>query len=250
MPEMIINGLAIKFSYGETVLQTARAGGIEIPALCYHPGLGHHGSCRLCLVETLAGGRPGLAASCALPASEKLVVQTDTERVALARRITLGLMLARCPDAKPLQELAVKYGLIKFPPRPGVSGCILCGRCVRACRAVGGHVIGFFHRGRNRRVGVPFDRPPADCLGCRACEQVCPVNIIKVVEDRGRITILPWQAEIALAYCPKCGAVVGPRDQAEPLKKFSPTGPLTGLCPACRRRYQASLAGSPGPPAL
>lgn len=242
MPEMIINGLAVKFRNGETVLQAARAGGIDIPSLCWHPGLGHYGSCRLCLVETLAGGGPGLTASCSLPASESLVVRTDTERAAQARRMVLGLMLARCPDAKPLLELAGKYGLMEFTPRPDPSGCILCGLCVRACRSVGRHVISFSHRGRNRRAGVPFDQPPAGCLGCRACEQVCPVNAIRVVEDRGRITILPWQAEITLDYCPKCGAAVDPREQADSLKKFSPAGPLGGLCPACRRRFMASMA--------
>ncbi|MFZ5634049.1 MAG: 2Fe-2S iron-sulfur cluster-binding protein [Bacillota bacterium] len=239
---MTIDGLAVKFNEGETVLQAARSGGIEIPSLCHHPGLEPYGACRLCLVETLAGGKPGLAASCALPAAENLVVRTDSERVIQARRMALGLLLARCPDAKPLQELAGKYGLIKFTPRPDASGCVLCGRCVRACRAVGRHVIGFSHRGRSRRVGVPFDRPPADCVGCRACEQVCPVNAIRVSEDRGRVTILPWQAEIEMAYCPECGAATGSREQARALKEFTLSAPPAGLCPACRRRFTASFA--------
>ncbi|MCL6610329.1 MAG: (2Fe-2S)-binding protein [Peptococcaceae bacterium] len=244
MPEMIINGLAVNFRSGETVLQAALAGGIHIPALCHHPGLGHFGSCRLCLVEILAGGRPGLAASCSLPASEDLVVETGTERVVRARRVVLGLLLARCPDAKPLLELAENLGAVKFTPRPGDPGCILCGRCVRACRAVGANVIGFAWRGRDRRVAVPFDQPPADCLGCRACEQVCPVNVIKVVEDRGRIRIFPWQSEIEMAYCRNCGAAIGPGVQAGRLqKRFPVEGPLSGLCPACRRRFQAALAG-------
>ena len=36
---------------GTTVLETARAHGIEIPTLCNHPDLRPVGSCRLCLVE-------------------------------------------------------------------------------------------------------------------------------------------------------------------------------------------------------
>ncbi|MFZ5648192.1 MAG: 2Fe-2S iron-sulfur cluster-binding protein [Bacillota bacterium] len=241
---MTINGLSIHFRIGETVLTAARAEGIEIPALCCHPGLGHYGSCRLCLVEILAGGRPGLAASCALPATEGLVVETGTERVKKARRMVLGLLLARCPDAKPLLELSQKLGIMEFPPRPDAPGCMLCGLCVRACRAVGQNVIGFSGRGRTRRVAVPFDRPPRHCLGCRACENVCPAGLIRVVETPGGMAILPWQAETELVYCPRCGAATGPRPQWESLQKsFHAAGPLAELCPACRRRFQAVYAG-------
>ncbi|MFZ5652369.1 MAG: 2Fe-2S iron-sulfur cluster-binding protein [Bacillota bacterium] len=244
MPWMTINGTQVQFRDGETVLAAARSGGIEIPSLCFRPGLGHHGSCRLCLVEILAGGRPGLAASCTLPAAEGLVVEAGSERVIQSRRMVLGLLLARSPDAKPLRELSEKLGAQEFPPRPDARGCVLCGLCVRACRAVGQNAINFSGRGRSRRVTVPFDLPPGDCLGCRACENVCPAGVIKVVESRGRITILPWQSELDTVCCSKCGASMGSRPQWESLEKiFTPSSPRTGLCPACRRRFQAAFHG-------
>ena len=36
---------------GMTVLQVARANGLRIPTLCYHPSLKPSGSCRLCVVS-------------------------------------------------------------------------------------------------------------------------------------------------------------------------------------------------------
>lgn len=241
---MTINGIKVQYRDGETVLAAARSGGMEIPSLCFHPGLGHHGSCRLCLVEILAGGRPGLAASCALPAAQGLVVEAGSERVIQSRRMVLGLLLARSPEAKPLRELSEKLGALEFPPRPDTRGCVLCGLCVRACRAVGQNAINFSGRGRSRRVTVPFDLPPGDCLGCRACENVCPAGAIKVVESRGRIAILPWQSELETVCCSKCGAAMGSRPQWESLEKlFSPSLLRAGLCPACRRRLQAAFHG-------
>lgn len=242
MSEMMINYLKIKFNLGETVLQAARSVGIDIPTLCHHPGLEPYGACRLCLVEVLEGGRPGLAASCTLPAAVQLVVHTDTPRVVQARRMVLGLLLARNPNSELLRGFADTYGTMDINYRSETDGCILCGLCVRACQVVGKHVLGFSSRGGNRRVTVPFGKPPSDCIGCRACEQVCPVQLIKVVQEQGKVVIWPWQAEITSVRCAKCGAMFGSEKQINELK-LSLSGLLDDLCPACRRRFQASFAG-------
>jgi NADH dehydrogenase/NADH:ubiquinone oxidoreductase subunit G len=46
-----INNKKIQAQSGQTVLQAARASGVNIPTLCYHPSLPPEGACRLCLVE-------------------------------------------------------------------------------------------------------------------------------------------------------------------------------------------------------
>ncbi|MBC7241897.1 MAG: (2Fe-2S)-binding protein, partial [Anaerolineae bacterium] len=46
-----INGQKITAQTGQTILQAARAAGVDIPTLCEHPALSAWGGCRMCLVE-------------------------------------------------------------------------------------------------------------------------------------------------------------------------------------------------------
>ena len=79
----------------QTVFDVARGNGIEIPTLCYIPIMDsmRSGRCRMCLVEVLAGGRPGLQSSCTLPVNEGLEVSTLSEAVYQGRRTVVELLL-------------------------------------------------------------------------------------------------------------------------------------------------------------
>ena len=48
---LTIDGMRLKARLGSNVLAAARAAGIYIPNLCYHPDLKPYGGCRMCLVE-------------------------------------------------------------------------------------------------------------------------------------------------------------------------------------------------------
>ena len=50
-PRSRIDGKEVEVPAGTTVIQAARAAGIEIPHYCCHPGLSIAGNCRMCLVE-------------------------------------------------------------------------------------------------------------------------------------------------------------------------------------------------------
>ena len=50
MPLLKIDDKEFEVKSGTTVLQVAKANGIEIPHYCYHPALEIVGSCRMCLV--------------------------------------------------------------------------------------------------------------------------------------------------------------------------------------------------------
>lgn len=89
---LTINGKSCDFKAGDTILEAARAKGIHIPTLCYLKGASPTGACRICLVE-IEGGKD-LAASCATPAVDGMVVYTDSKRVIDARRFNLELLLA------------------------------------------------------------------------------------------------------------------------------------------------------------
>ena len=46
-----IDGQVLSFEPGQTVIEVAKAAGIDIPHYCYHKGLSSAGNCRVCAVE-------------------------------------------------------------------------------------------------------------------------------------------------------------------------------------------------------
>jgi predicted molibdopterin-dependent oxidoreductase YjgC len=89
---IIIDGKELSFTPGETVLEVARRNGIDIPTLCHLKGTTPTGACRACVVEVQ--GARSLVASCAMPAAPKMVVTTESPKVAAARRMVIELLLA------------------------------------------------------------------------------------------------------------------------------------------------------------
>lgn len=182
MINFTINDRALQVEEGTTILQAALDIGLKIPTLCHHKDLTPYGACRLCLVEIVGGGRPGLEASCVYKASEGLVVKTDTERVIRARNIVFELLLARSPGAERIRKLAAEYGVtesrITLKKR---EDCILCGLCVRVCAEVTQrHAQSFAGRGIRRTVMTPFNKVSSRCIGCGACAYLCPTGTIKI----------------------------------------------------------------------
>ena len=51
MIKMFINNLEVQAEEGWTIRDACEFYGLEIPTLCYDPGLSNYGGCRLCLVE-------------------------------------------------------------------------------------------------------------------------------------------------------------------------------------------------------
>ena len=51
MVEITMNDRVLQVEEQKSVLEVARANGIKIPTLCYHPALKPSGSCKLCAVE-------------------------------------------------------------------------------------------------------------------------------------------------------------------------------------------------------
>lgn len=55
-------------------MQACEAAGVEIPHFCFHECLKIAGNCRMCLVDIEKS--PKLVVSCAMPASDGMVVST------------------------------------------------------------------------------------------------------------------------------------------------------------------------------
>ena len=105
-----IDGRPVTVPEGATLLQAARAAGIDTPTLCYLENLTPVNACRVCVVE-LEGART-LVPACSRACEPGMKVNTDSERVRLSRRLVLEL-LASSVDvslATDMQRQMQRYG--------------------------------------------------------------------------------------------------------------------------------------------
>src|SRR4030067_1362649 len=109
--ELTINGKTHEYDEGKTVWDCLQDVGIKVPPLCHHKALAPYGACRLCLVEVTQRGRTTVQTSCTYPASHRLEVKTDSERVKQSRKIMMELLLARCPASKAIHAIASEHGI-------------------------------------------------------------------------------------------------------------------------------------------
>lgn len=179
MPTITINGRTAEFNPGEMILQVANRLGVDIPQYCYHDGLTIVASCRICLGEIWApnprnvgpDGKPALEPfmggklmpTCQTPASDGMVVYTDSPKSVANQKAVMEYLLINHPLDCPvcdqageclLQDYSYQYGRgvsrfeeakVKQPKKdlgPNVllysDRCILCSRCVRFTREVTG----------------------------------------------------------------------------------------------------------------
>ena len=199
-----IDGRQVKAKEGTTILEAARANGIEIPTLCYHQDLTPLGACRLCVVE-VEGSRT-LVGSCHTPITEGMVIHTRSDKVLATRRMIVELLLAShcgscymCEKANicELRQIAadLEVGLPRFQVRKNfypledvspyivrdLTKCIMCRRCVRACREIAGkNVFAIAYRGFDAKVVVDCDQPidKEVCRDCDVCISYCPTGAL------------------------------------------------------------------------
>jgi NADH dehydrogenase/NADH:ubiquinone oxidoreductase subunit G len=207
---LTINGVALSGHPGQTILEVARENNIDIPTLCYLKDFPPIGACRLCIVE-VEGSRT-LVGSCHTPITEGMVIQTHSPRVIAARRILIELLLASHPDSCiicdkantcELRKIAadLDVGMPRFRIRKhyypvedenpyiirDMSKCIMCRRCVTACRAIEGrNLFSVAYRGFDSKVVYGLDQPlgsEESCRDCDVCISLCPTGaLIKPVK--------------------------------------------------------------------
>lgn len=176
-----IDGQKVQLEEGDPILKGAEKLGIRIPTLCHHEWLEPYGACRVCSVEIQRGRKGKVVTACNYPATEGLVVLTNSERALAVRRMVLEMQLARCSTSPIIRELADEYGVKpgRFPV--GTDTCILCGLCVRMCQElVGANALCYADRGTERIVTTAFDLEGNEtgCIACGACTAVCPTGHI------------------------------------------------------------------------
>lgn len=199
-----VNGNQVEAESGETILDTLKRSGIQIPTLCHMKNFIPTGTCRICVVEDLGSGK--LMPACSFPVQQGMKIRTHSSRVIESRKMIVELLLSNHPDDClycvrnsncELQSLAKEHHVVERRIRGKRNGhkmdhsgtsivrdpdkCILCGRCVRVCEeTMGVSAIDFINRGSQTVIGTSFNRGlnTSSCVNCGQCIMVCPTGAL------------------------------------------------------------------------
>jgi len=197
-----IDGVEVKGSPGQTILEAADEAGIYIPRLCYLKEISPHGSCRVCTVKI--NGRPQTA--CTQPVVDGIEVENNTPELQETRCDIIDMLFVEgnhfcmfCEKSGncELQALAYRFGILSprypylFPKRdidathPDLfidrNCCILCARCVNAAKEVDGKcVFEFVGRGIDKQLAVnaKANLKDTDIAASDKAADVCPVGAL------------------------------------------------------------------------
>ena len=200
-----IEGKSYQVEDNLTVLQACRKCGYNIPSLCtWKDGQCSLASCRVCLVEVK--GARGLVASCAAPVNEGMEISISSPKAMEARRTSVELLLSNhernclqceknghCELLEVSKMVGAREGVFMGETTPSsvdevapgiirnTGKCILCGRCIEACKSIQGiGILGFENRGFKTIVAPAENRSFAEspCMQCGQCVLVCPTGAL------------------------------------------------------------------------
>ena len=201
MLKLKVNDIDIEVEEGLTVLQACEQAGVEIPRFCYHEKLSIAGNCRMCLVEM--DNSPKLIASCAMPATDGMVIKTNTEKVEKSRKGVMEFLLTNHPLDCPvcdqggecdLQDQSMYYGIDKSRFKENkryvseknmgpliktqMTRCIHCTRCIRFTTEVAGvPELGAIGRGENMQITTYLEQSMESELSANVID-LCPVGAL------------------------------------------------------------------------
>jgi NADH-quinone oxidoreductase subunit G len=201
MPKLTIDGQEIEVPPGTTVLQACQRLGVEVPHFCFHERLAIAGNCRMCLVEQEKSPKP--IASCAMPATDNMVIHTKSEKAQKARKGVMEFLLINHPLDCPicdqggecdLQDQAMAYGFDRgrfeenkravkdkdFGPliKTSMNRCIHCTRCIRFATEIAGvEELGATGRGENMEIGTYVEKALTSELSGNMID-LCPVGAL------------------------------------------------------------------------
>lgn len=227
--KLMIDGKEVEVAEGTNLVDAAQSAGIHVPNLCYIKGTKAVGACRLCLVEVEGMRAPMIA--CNTKVKEGMKVQTQTDKIKDTRKFVIDLVLSMHPldcmtctkagvcklqsyaydfEIKESSFTRKKFGYPIDSANPFIKRdpeyCILCGKCVRACKEQGTNVIDFMGRGVGARVVTANDKSlqESSCTFCGSCVDACPVNALLEADRwrKGR----EWDFEKVSSVCLSCGS--------------------------------------------
>lgn len=238
MINIVIDDKQIKVEEGTTVIKAAADNNIDIPSLCYLNDCGNVGKCGVCAVEI--EGKSNLALACMTKVEEGMVVRTNTEKVQERVKSRVSTLLDKhefkCGPCSRRENCEFLKLVIKTKARaskPFVvedkseyvdsrscaivldrSKCVLCGRCVAACKKFTNTCsIQFIKRNGQRVVGTVDDKcfDDSTCLLCGQCVIACPVAALTEQPhiERVKAAIEDPKKHVIVAMAPAVRTAIG-----------------------------------------
>jgi NADH-quinone oxidoreductase subunit G len=216
MPKLTIDGLEVEVPAGTTILQACEHAGIEVAHFCYHERLAIAGNCRMCLVEVEKSPKP--IASCAMPATDGMIVHTKSPKAIKAQKGVMEFLLINHPLDCPicdqggecdLQDQAMAYGFDRgrfeenkravrdkdFGPlvETHMTRCIHCTRCIRFLTDIAGvQELGATGRGEDMEITTYIERALDSELSANIID-LCPVGAL--TSKPYAFVARPWELE-------------------------------------------------------
>ncbi len=216
MPKLTIDGNEVEVPAGTTILQACEHAGIEVAHFCYHERLAIAGNCRMCLVEVEKSPKP--IASCAMPATDGMVVHTKSPKAVKAQKAVMEFLLINHPLDCPicdqggecdLQDQAMAYGFDRgrfeenkravhdkdFGPlvETHMTRCIHCTRCIRFLTDIAGvQELGATGRGEDMEITTYIERALDSELSANIID-LCPVGAL--TSKPYAFVARPWELE-------------------------------------------------------
>lgn len=221
-----------------TILKAALDNGIDIPTLCYLNDCGNVGKCGVCAVEI--EGKNNLALACITKVQEGIVVKTNSEKVQERVKSRVSMLLDKhefkCGPCSRRENCEFLKLVIKTKARaskPFVvedkskyvdsrssaivldrSKCVLCGRCVAACKEFTNTCsIQFIKKDGQRVVGTVDDKcfDDSNCLLCGQCVVACPVAALteKSHIERVKEALDDPKKHVIVAMAPSIRTAIG-----------------------------------------
>ena len=250
MAQITINNQQINANEGEYLLNVARKNGIFIPAICYLSGCSPTLACKLCMVE--ADGKRVYA--CNAKVKDGMSVLTNTPEIISERKAIMQSYCVNHPlecgvcdksGECELQDFTLLFGVdnepyfvadslkkrdswgqVKYDP----SLCILCERCVTACKDNLGEAnlkviksdsipqldstkwkekmpkdaFSVWNRAQKGVIGFVGENVCAEnpCNDCVECVSVCPVGALGVKSFQ--YTTNAWELQKVDSTCNLC----------------------------------------------
>jgi predicted molibdopterin-dependent oxidoreductase YjgC len=232
--EFTIDGQAVRVPEGTTLLGACRIRGIPTPTLCYLENLTPVNVCRVCVVEV--EGSRALVPACSRQVENGMVVQTDSERVRLSRRLVLEFLASSVDltTAPTVGEYLQRYGA--HPERFGPSTAL----------GERDHLRPGHHQEPTGATAAAVAQPPkldndlyvrdySRCILCYKCVEACGVDAQNTfaiaVAGRGFDAHISTEFTVPLpdSACVYCGNCIG----------VCPTGALM-----FRSEYELRQAGT------
>ena len=108
--QITINQKQVKVLNDESLLETVRRTGHDVPALCYTKGAKHKSSCMVCVVKDCVTGQ--MIPSCTTLPTEGMCIDTESEDVQMVRSLSLELLLSdHRADCEAPCSMACPHGL-------------------------------------------------------------------------------------------------------------------------------------------